>query len=299
MLQEKWAYQYSPGRYIRGEFIDLDNGKTNKPILHFVHGNGFAARMYWPFLQHLTTDYALLLHDFASHGQSDTELPYAGWDATAQRMTETINWLRAEMSDEQRQRPFIGGGHSLGAVMSLLAVAKKPSLFDRLVIIDPVLYAPILNIVAYQASNMGMSKYHPLVKQTLARGTTWPSREAAFEYFHNRGIFKGWTDDGLYAYIDNCLCEKDGALHLVTPIQHEAGVFGTTTRRLWFSIRKVKARTDILRGAHSYPGMGLSFSIARRLNRNIHIHTTKGQHCMMQEYPEQTAERYLTLLKGQ
>lgn len=298
MLSKTWAYQYAPDRYIRGEFIDIDNGKTNKPILHFVHGNGFACRMYWPFLQHLSQDYALLLHDFASHGKSDTELPFAGWDEIAQRLTDTVDWLKTQMSEEQAQRPFIGGGHSLGAVISMLASAKRPDLFSRLVLLDPVLYAPVINIAAYQASNMGYERYHPLVKQTLGRGKFWPSRQAAFNYFHGRGIFKGWKDEGVYAYIDACLRVEEDGLHLITPPAHEAKVFGTTTKRLWPSIRRIHVRTDILRGEHSYPGMGVSFAIARRLNRKIHIHSTAGQHCMMQEFPEKTATRYLKLLNG-
>jgi pimeloyl-ACP methyl ester carboxylesterase len=60
-----WQSQAGSGPTLRGRRVD--NGR---PLIHFLHGNGFCGGVYWPFLRGLLPDYALFCHDLEGHGAS-------------------------------------------------------------------------------------------------------------------------------------------------------------------------------------------------------------------------------------
>ncbi|NUL20695.1 alpha/beta hydrolase, partial [Agrobacterium tumefaciens] len=62
-----WSHSTSAGFTLRG----WHGQPSGKPLLHFLHGNGFCGRTYTPLLQALAEDFDLWLCDIQGHGDSD------------------------------------------------------------------------------------------------------------------------------------------------------------------------------------------------------------------------------------
>ena len=62
-----WSHSCSAGFTLRG----WRSEPSGKPLLHFLHGNGFCGRAYEPMLRHLARDFDLWLCDVQGHGDSD------------------------------------------------------------------------------------------------------------------------------------------------------------------------------------------------------------------------------------
>jgi len=111
--------------------------KRGLPLILFLHGNGFAGRVYTPFLEPLAERYDVLILDLPGHGGSDTLWPLPGLVEIAERVhTAVINTGRNSSSQ------IIGVGHSIGSVITMLCAFHHPETYQSLVLLDPILYSP-------------------------------------------------------------------------------------------------------------------------------------------------------------
>ncbi len=268
----------------------LEDSNSTKPILHFLHGNGFCGAVYETFLSRFASDYSLFLCDAQGHGDSDAGLEFHGWNAMASQCASV-----ARSRFEQRgSRPLIGVGHSLGGVLSALMAAKEPALFDRLILLDPVLFSPLMLWGNAAARALGFAHVNPMARRARARASRWSSREEARESFRDRGIFKGWPEVALDSYVNHALQnfpEPEVGVTLKCPTWFEAEIFDSTPRNLWKSIEAIQCPTLILVGDVSYPFLGRSAKLATRKNALIRTEKLPGGHCFMLEHPEATGKR--------
>ena len=260
--------------------------QPGRPILHFIHGNGFCGLSYMPLLQTMAPDYDLFLNEH-QHGLADHP-PFDGWNATAKRCLSVLLTRRNNWPDV----PLIGMGHSFGAVMTLLMAVERPDLFDAIILLDPIIFRrrmlPFMSI----GERFGLLERIPIAVQAKKRRASWSSREAALQYFRGRGVFKGWTEEALISHVDHSLaCDAQGGMTLRCPPWLEAAVFSTWPRKLWSSIRAIQCPTLLLYGCDTFPFVIHSAHKAAKINRNIEIDALSGQHCFMQEVPEETGER--------
>jgi pimeloyl-ACP methyl ester carboxylesterase len=108
--------------------------------------------------------------------------------------------------------------HSRGGGVCLLAAAACPERVTGVVAFEPTLPGtPSLQ-----------SRIGEIVQRTLKRRSTWPSREAMYEHFRNRGAFKDWQDDFLRAYVEHGAVESEGGgIELANPVGVEALMYET------------------------------------------------------------------------
>ena len=132
----RWEYPCSAGFTLRGEH----SPPSGKPVLHFLHGNGYCGRAYWPMLQALQADFDLLLSDVQGHGDSDHGGRFVGWNRTARLALEAWHQLAPRFGPA----PHFAVGHSFGGVMTALMLAREPAAFRRAVLLDPVLFSPVM-----------------------------------------------------------------------------------------------------------------------------------------------------------
>ena len=264
------------------------------PLVHFAHGNGFCAMTYWPYLRRLPADFGLCLHDAAGHGDSDPGKDFAGWNATAERLAQLVRQRRSSWGASM----VIGMGHSFGAVITLLAAARHPGLFDRLLLLDPVPF--FLDYGWLKSSRRASSMLlplNPMARQARDRTPSWTDRENAWNYLYQRGIFRNWSDEALAAYIDYALRHvPDGSVHLKCPPWMEAAIFSTAPSQLWSSVSALNLPTDILFGRSSFPFLERQMRHCTRVNAHIKVHSMEGGHCFMQEYPVSSADKASQLL---
>lgn len=261
------------------------------PLLHVLHGNGLCARTYTPMLAPLAERFDLWLCDAQGHGDSDAGERFLGWNANAAMVARAF---RAH--HPKPHVPAFAVGHSFGGVTTALMAAADPSLFQRLVLLDPVIYTPLVAASVALLERTGLQGLLPLVRATRRRRTRWPSRDDAFARFRGRGVFADWRDDALRAYVDHGLREDGEGVTLKCPTSIEATIFSSGPVGLWRQLDRLATPTLLIHGDRTLPFVGPS---ARRLaarHPRVHVDAIQGSHCFMLAQPEATAARVAAFL---
>lgn len=283
-----WSHDTSAGFTLRG----WHTPPSGKPLLHFLHGNGYCGRVYTPMLAALAEDFDLWLCDVQGHGDSDHGGRFHGWNRNADLAVEAFEALRAPFGEV----PRFALGHSFGGVLTSLILARHPELFRRAVLLDPVLFSPAMIGVMALSDVVGLAQRTGMAKKAQKRRRKWPDRASAYAALHGRGMFRGWDEEAFAAYIEHALKDVDGAVELKCRPSREAEIFGSYPRRLWPSLAKVTTPTEVIHGVSTYPFVARS--VARWCAGNGHVRSqvVPGGHCFMQEQPRDSAERVADFL---
>lgn len=287
---EPWSYQVRTGFNLRGWRTRF----SGKPIIHFLHGNGFCGLTYLPMLKPLLDDFDLLITDLPGHGDSDTGGRFMGWNKCASLALEVVHHFSGLLPQAV---PIYAVGHSFGGVITSLMMAKDKHCFDQAILLDPVIFPPGMLRVMATIDLFGLLQRLPLAKQARVRTQEWESREAAYDYFYDRGTFKGWQPECLHAYVNYALQDTAEGVSLKCPPKREADIFSSYPKRLWPSLKRISTPTEIWAAKKTYPF--IARSIERLKNHTaFHAETVEGGHCFMQERPEAIAERLRKQLLG-
>lgn len=286
-----WTHSTSAGFTLRG----WHSSPSGKPLLHFLHGNGFCGRTYAPLLEALAVDFDLWLCDIQGHGDSDHGGRFLGWNRNAELAIEAFEAGRGIFGEV----PRVAVGHSFGGVLTSLILAHHPRLFARAVLLDPVIFTPAMIGVMAFSEVLGLHRRTTMASRARARRSHWPDREAAWRGLHGRGIFKGWTDEALRGYVDHAIRVVDNGAELKCRPSREAEIFSSFPKRLWPSLQRVATPTLILHGQGSYPFVAKSVARLTALNGHVSAQVVDGGHCFMQEFPEASAARCADFLLRQ
>lgn len=261
-----------------------------KPLLHFLHGNGFCGRMYEPMLAHLASHVDIWLCDLQGHGDSDHGGHFLGWNRNASLALEAFD-AQGQMF---RHQPAIAVGHSFGGVLTALLLAQHPDRFQRGVLLDPVLFTPTMLMGLTMVEATGMARHTPLARQARARRAHWSSRQDARDNLHQRGIYKGWHDDALDAFVTHALVDApDGGVTLKCRPEREAEIFSSGPERLWHHLGRIRTPTLVLHAAHTFAFVTESIKRWQAFNPAVQSRQVSGGHCFMQESPQRSAEDIL------
>ncbi|MGM0417240.1 MAG: alpha/beta fold hydrolase [Thermodesulfobacteriota bacterium] len=219
----------------------LDSGGDKKP-LHFYHANGFPVSVYIPFMERLTDDFRVM--GMGQRGQDSQTQGNTSWMKAAY---DLIDFL-----DKKAPGPVIGTGHSIGAVATMFAAVKRPDLFEKIVLIDPVLlpyrYIAFMTLIRI----IGKKNLFILAKRARARRMHWESRQEAYDYFKDKSLFKNFKDEFLRSYITYGLKESEnGGVELLCPPEAEAQIFENYPLGAWFWPSKVKTKALLIRAEYS------------------------------------------------
>src|SRR5690606_15333053 len=112
--------------------------------------------------------------------------------------------------------PRYACGHSFGGVLTSLFVSAHPQLFERAVLLDPVLFPRRLillrNLLAPLLRN-------PMADAARRRRSHWQDADEGTVRMTGRGIFRGWEEESMPAHVLNSLLEEpgQGVLHKCLP----------------------------------------------------------------------------------
>lgn len=271
---QAWTSQTAGSTMLRGRRRDRD-GTT----LHFVHGNGFAAGVYWPLLRELSPHYGLFCHDLEGHGDSERPAQYNG----AAHAVARIHAVIAEQLAQQR--PLIGVGHSYGAALTVRTAAAHPGLFKALVLLDPILLPPATWLASRLSGALGIN---PMAKAARRRRDRWPDAAAASAHLRGRGIYRGWTDEAFACFIAHATRDDNGERVLSCPRELEAAIFATPPYP-WRALRTLRCPVLLIHGERSYPFMPRTARLAQSACPTLTVRTQAGGHCFMLEDPALTA----------
>ncbi|MBA1202638.1 alpha/beta hydrolase [Pseudomonas capeferrum] len=285
-----WSHDCSEGFTLRG----WRSPPSGRPLLHFLHGNGFCSLAYEPLLMRLGEHFDLWLSDVQGHGDSDHGGPFRGWDRAAALAVEAFEAGRRDYGGVKRHAV----GHSFGGVLTGLILAREPGLFERGVLLDPVLFNRRMIFMMRAAALVGLQRWHALARKAAKRRSHWPDREAALASLQGRGIFKGWSDPALQAYVTHAIGDTGEGVVLKCRPSREVDIFSSYPARMWSTLAGIRSPTHIVHGADTYDFVPPSARHMAAINAHVTVRQVEGGHCFMQEDPAMAAERVRAFLQA-
>jgi len=205
------------------EIAALDWGGDG-PLVLMHHANGFCAGTLGLVAEALVPAYRVVGIDARGHGDSSKlEGPDAyRWERFAEDLLEVAESL---VDGRRDGRVAVALGHSFGGTAVLGAAARRPELFGRLVLVDPVIPPPPALLAQFDPDRL--ERLRGMVEAAQRRRSVWPSRAEAREHFAARSLFADWRPAALDLYVDHGLREiAGGQLELKCPGAVEAAIFG-------------------------------------------------------------------------
>ena len=215
----------------------------------------------------------------------------------------TDNWqhLVAELIDSikvQTSTPVIGIGHSLGGVLSLMAAIQEPALFKMVILLDSPLINRLKSEIVRLGKRFGFIDRLTPASRTRARLQHWTSKSELMSYLKSRSLFKTFTDACLDDYIYYGMEKDDAGYSLRFDPQIEYQIYRTMPHVLKDSEGLLTVPAVLLYGDTSTV---VDLMDRRYMKKQFGIQSiqVKGSHMFPMEYPEQTAQLIINVIKEQ
>ena len=285
----------------KDDFIEIPTGRIHYlqwgegRQIHFLHANGFCAGVYHPFVSHLGEGLEITASDIRGHGDSAPCdcIPLKLWEPFARDLKEFIIRVMTP--------PVIGAGHSLGAVVTLMASVLYPELFSRIILIDPVILSPGLLRLISVMRLLGLQHRFPLARKARRRKVRFSSRDEVFTRFSNgRGLFKKWPEEYITAYLECAVAENtDKSVALKCDPELEAQIYESVPSGVWSYVSRVSCPVLAVRGENSDTFLPLAAEKMSRSGKNISVVTIPGAgHFIPMERPRELASVMLEFINS-
>lgn len=263
-------------------------GAENAKRIHLLHGTGFSAMTLAAMASKLPCNWSIWLTDVPGHGHSTqptTNMP--NW----QKMANTVADAIYRQANVKEDGPLIGVGHSMGGVLTLLAAAKYPDLFSKIILLDPVLFQTEMIIAQQLMRATGVWRQRALVKSVANRTAKWPSLKAMTDDIASKAFYKAWHPQVIHDYCQfstNVNSERSVSLSC-TP-SWEASIFGSYPKGLWHAVHHIAMPVEILIANKTYFFIPKAVKRAAKVNKSIQWQTFGQHHCFPMEQPQETAK---------
>ncbi len=262
-----------------------DLGGHGRALL-ISHATGFHGRCYLPVAAWLGDRYHSIAFDYRGHG--DTSLPEGpvvweryGDDALA--MAEAV----AAASGE----PVIGFGHSMGGACLLMAARRRPDLFSRLVVFEPIVFPP--------EGIRPPGHESPLAAGARRRRAAFPSYDQAIENFAAKPPLGGFDPAALQAYVRFGFRERDdGQVHLKCLPETEAQTYeGGDGHGTWDTLTEIETPVLVIAGRiEPQQPSSIAAGVAERLPRCTYLELPDRNHFAPMTHPAEIAAQIADFL---
>lgn len=268
-------------KFGRGHFNEIKSPVEQAQTIHFYHATGYPFGSYADMLGRLADDYNILglAHRGCWEGQPAPDSSVA-WHNYADDLIEFL--------DQQKRGPVIGMGHSIGGVTTMFAAIKRPDLFSKIILIDPVFVAPPFWYMARLARLINQPV--PMVKVAKKRPNQFASRQEAVDFHRAKRAFSRFTDLSMEAYGQFAIKEAERGFTLRFCRDWEAHVYNSVPY-VWRQLPKLKLPVLGMRGEFSDVLMDASWKKWQKLRPQDDLHTlAQCGHMLPHERPLQCAE---------
>lgn len=261
-------------------------GESDAPLLHIMPANGFPPQTYLPMLRALRQYRTVCLPPRALWGDQAPPREYRAWTADADD-------LLAGMAARDL-RDVVALGHSLGGIISMLALLKQPDRFKALVMLDPPILLPHMLEMIDGAWRRNSVSSIPLVQLARRRRRRFASPQDAFERFRQKRLFADWSDESLWLYVQHGIRSRNtgDGFELVWSTDWEAHYFSTVYLRIWEALPRLTGSPPalIVRGGDSDTLAAEAFARVKALAPALDSIEPQGQgHLFPQAAPQETA----------
>ena len=243
--------------------------------VQFSHANGFPAGSYTYLFELLNNTQVNFVEKF---GHNDYPLNKS-LDNFADELIASI--------EKQYNEPIIGIGHSLGGMVTLLASSKRPDLFKKVIVLDPVLFSKRKRYIVWLAQKIGFTDWHSIIKKAKKRRTHFSNIEAVRNIYQQKTLFKKFHPKCFDDYLKHGFTQSENGVELAFSSKIEADIFR-------YIQLKVPPNLDKLNGVLIYGNNSDTFWKSdmkwwKRNFPNFEMVTFEGSHLFPFEKPEETA----------
>jgi pimeloyl-ACP methyl ester carboxylesterase len=270
-----------PDRHIE---IAVQDWGGDGPLALLHHANGFCAALWAPVAERLRERFHVVAMD--ARGQGDSGLPPEGAGAEAfawpTLRDDLLGVARTVLDETGHAQIALGLGHSFGGTLTLAAAAEVPSLFGRLLLVDPVIFPLLTPDEARQRSDD-----KGLVARSRKRRHVWPDRPSARAFFAERELFADWTPRALDLYVEEGLRDRaNGEVELKCSGEVEAHIFGSGhTLDIFDAAPRVEAPVRILWAQRGSFPLEIYHGLVSTM-RAASIETVDAGHLVPMEQPD-------------
>ena len=255
--------------------------RSRGPSAHFYAANGFPSACYSPLL-------SILKHHFSLTSLANRALWPGAEPTPGLRCRDYADDLIAFLEHRYTQ-PIIGIGHSMGATTTLMAAAKRPELFRRLVLIEPVIQSIKGEWLSRLMPANVARRFEP-IRSAMAARDHWASLEDALTDLRDRRAFRRLGDGALRQLAKGLTEPFDGGLRLAFARRWEIHNY-LSLDTIWRDLRSVRMPVRLIRGK---PSMFLSPPAWERLRQRMpqweFLEDRYHGHLLPMEAPGRTAE---------
>ena len=196
-------------------------------IIQFSHANGFPAKTYTKLFYNL-------------HEHKISAINNLGENTNA----AAINWY--DLTDEILEsvgkigEPVIGLGHSFGGMLTLLAAAKKPELFQNVILLDPPLFSSHKRCLIRLLRALNIEDWVSPSGKSKHRRDHFDSKSQAKSFFQANKLFKNFHPQVLNDYVTHGLTDGKNDVELTISVAKELAVFHKMLTSFPQDVYKVK-----------------------------------------------------------
>ena len=262
--------------------VELSN---SGPIIHFSHANGYPPLAYRAMLSPFESSHKVIA---SLHRPLWPQLEEPNSLHSWKQLGEDVQSLLAE-----ENRPVISIGHSMGSAAILMAAVQKPEYFRKIVLIEPVL-VPRFLIFMLRALPFFARRAWPLARQTSQRVNRWIDKDAAFDHFRPKRVFKRISDDVLWDYVnEGTFVNESGEYELIFTREWELQCY-LKVRSCWDLFKLLKVPSLIIRGSESNTLSERAWSRLKKISpQSEYIEIPNSGHLVPFERPEILASKII------
>ena len=267
----------------------------DKPTpLVFTHANGYPPACYEPLFEQLA-DYKVLAMQQRPLWEGSQPAELKDWRPLSD---DLIRFL-----DEQKLEKAAAIGHSVGGIAVLRAALNHPERFERVILLDPVLFPPSFVRFYRLIHALGLGhKMHPLVPAAQRRRRTFKNRESIFRSYRQKKVFRHLDDNALEAYISGITCPVgDGSFQLCYSAEWEVQIYVSGVWRdmeIWRALSQLTPPLLIVRGEATDTFYEKTGDLVLKKLPNATVHTIPNStHLVPLEKPVEVAneiKRFIT-----
>lgn len=253
------------------------------PPLVFAHANGFPPATYKRLLEALGGGFRVMAFAARPLWAGSDPLDVSCWEDLGEDFRRAMR--------RRGLQGVVGVGHSLGAVLSILAAAEDPGLFDAMVLVDPVVFARRQALFWGVLKNLGFGHRLPLIRGARRRRDRFPDVDAVRAAYAGKSVFSTWDPQVLEDYVHSGFCEVgNGEVALRYPKAWEARIFELTPASVWSQLRRLSVPMLFIHGAASDTFVaGAAKRVRRALSNAVVIEIPDTTHFLPMERPCEVA----------
>ena len=181
--------QYLNVRGARLRYVDWGG---DGPVILLLHGDMRTSRSWDAVARRLSADYHVIALDARGHGDSD-------WTPRGYRFAARVGDLSAFCAELDLHGVY-GVGHSTGGVVMSLCAKRRPGIFSRLALLEPMV------VVDERFHRMVAGREH-------AERSTWDSREELHRYLKQHPATSNWHPDVLRDVVAHEAYKRDDGVY--------------------------------------------------------------------------------------